>query len=96
MGFNIALSRRDFETVNGFDEDYVGWGCEDDDLAVRLRLAGIRIAAASASTHVFHLWHPDVPSHPGEWRRGSNVERLLCGGRPVRCRAGLTPILNAA
>src|SRR3990172_291381 len=28
MGFNIAISREDLAAVNGFDEEYVGWGCE--------------------------------------------------------------------
>jgi glycosyltransferase involved in cell wall biosynthesis len=54
-GYNIGISREDFEAVNGFDENFIGWGCEDDDLAFRLRKAGRRVASALAYTHGFHL-----------------------------------------
>jgi glycosyltransferase involved in cell wall biosynthesis len=41
--WNIGVSRHDYEFVNGFDEMFVGWGCEDDDFAMRLRRAGVRV-----------------------------------------------------
>lgn len=88
-GCDFALSRADFESVNGFDEAFVGWGCEDDDLGVRLRRAGLRIDTILRYTHVYHLWHAADPSCPRLWRRGSNVGRLLAENRPFCCRRGL-------
>jgi GT2 family glycosyltransferase len=88
-GYNIGISRDDFEEVNGFDESFVGWGCEDDDLAFRLRKAGRRIASALRYTHGFHMWHPSEPSRPAKWTQGVNVKRLDNLDRPVRCAAGL-------
>ena len=95
-GYNIGISRVDFEAVNGFDENFVGWGCEDDDLAFRLRKAGRRIASALPYTHGFHLWHPADPSRPAKWTDGQNVCRLDNLDRPVRCAAGLVPIATDA
>lgn len=89
MGFNIAVSRSDLEEVNGFDEEYVGWGCEDDDFAARLRLAGKRVRTAVGYTQAFHMWHPIDPSNPGVWNQGPNVQRLLHARREIRCRKGL-------
>jgi glycosyltransferase involved in cell wall biosynthesis len=89
-GYNIGICREDFEVVNGFDEEFVGWGCEDDDLAYRLRKAGRRIASALAYTHGYHLWHPSEPSRPAKWTDGINVRRLDNLDRPTRCAAGLT------
>jgi GT2 family glycosyltransferase len=91
-GFNIGISRDDFETVNGFDESFIGWGCEDDDLTFRLRKTGRRVASALAYTHGFHLWHPDEPSRPGKWNDGPNVGRLDDADRPIRCASGLISI----
>ena len=41
---NVGIWRSDLERVNGFDENYRGWGQEDDDLGRRLRAAGVRPA----------------------------------------------------
>lgn len=88
-GYHFAIAREDFEAVNGFDEEYVGWGCEDDDLAERLRMAGLRIRTL-VGHGAYHMWHPSDPSVPASWSGGANVERFLRGGREVRCRRGLT------
>lgn len=92
MGFNIAAWRSDIELVNGFDEEYVGWGCEDDDFAARLRMAGRTVRTASGYTQAYHMWHPVDPSNPGVWSQGPNVERLLRGDRQIRCRKGLVEL----
>jgi GT2 family glycosyltransferase len=93
-GYNIGISREDLEAVNGFDEDFVGWGCEDDDLAYRLRRAGRRIASALPYTCGFHMWHPEAPSRPAKWNEGNNVGRLH-QDRPTRCRAGIVNLADA-
>jgi len=89
IGCNIAIWRRDFQRVNGFDECFVGWGCEDDDLAQRLRQAGVRIASILGHTRAYHMWHPTDSSQPMEWRHGANVPYLLRDDKPTRCTAGL-------
>lgn len=88
-GYNIGISREDLEAVNGFDEAFVGWGCEDDDIAFRLRRAGRRIASALGYTYAYHLWHPTDPSRPAKWNDGLNVLRLQWNNRPIRCASGL-------
>jgi GT2 family glycosyltransferase len=95
-GCNIGISRQDLEAVNGFDETFVGWGCEDDDLAFRLRKAGVRVASALGYTHAYHMWHPTDPTTPEKWTDGSNVARLQRLDRPVQCRAGLVTLDEAA
>jgi GT2 family glycosyltransferase len=56
---NMAIWRRDFLNVNGFDEKYAGWGHEDADLAVRLINSGIARKDGRFGTGVFHLWHKE-------------------------------------
>lgn len=38
----MALPRRYFENLGGYDENYVGWGSEDTDLARRARMIGLK------------------------------------------------------
>lgn len=54
---NMALFRSDFVAVNGFDEDFTGWGREDAELAVRLFNYGLSRRDPPFSAVVFHLWH---------------------------------------
>ena len=90
MAGNLAVWRSDFERINGFDEQFVGWGCEDDDLGHRLRQAGIRVAPIYGFTQGYHLWHPPHPSRPKQWHNGANVEYLTRRDKPTRCVVGLS------
>jgi len=86
---NFAIARDDFERVNGFDENFLGWGCEDDDFGRRLRSAGIRTKSILNRTCVYHLWHPPAPTRPQEWKQGGNVSYLQRSIRLTRCVNGL-------
>lgn len=90
LGGNIGIARADYERVNGYDENFRGWGCEDDDLRLRLRAGGVGVASIAWWTHTYHLWHPKAPSAPTTWRAGGNVEYLQRPLRLSRCMAGLT------
>ena len=61
-GCNIALWRDDYERVNGFDENFVGWGLEDRDLQVRLGRLGLRFRSIVLATAPCHLWHRPHPT----------------------------------
>ena len=91
-GGNVAIWRSDYERVNGYDENFVGWGGEDDDLRIRLRRAGVKIQSIVQWTHTYHLWHHFVPSRPKACRMGVNIGYLNRGARPVRCSNGLAKL----
>lgn len=89
VGCNMAVWRSQLEAVNGFDENFVGWGCEDDDLARRLRAAGARIKSVLGRTVAYHLWHPPHATTPQHWSDGANVDYFQRSARLTRCLAGL-------
>jgi GT2 family glycosyltransferase len=91
---NVGIWRSDLDAVNGFDETFVGWGCEDDDLAYRLRKSGARIVSVLRYTRAYHMWHPMHPTRPEKWVDGPNVARLHRLDRPIQCRAGVVPIIE--
>ncbi|XP_076025012.1 beta-1,4-galactosyltransferase 4 [Genypterus blacodes] len=53
-----AMTKEQFDQVNGFSNTYWGWGGEDDDLRVRVQLQGMKIVRPPADvaryTMVFH------------------------------------------
>jgi glycosyltransferase involved in cell wall biosynthesis len=57
-GGYFGISRHDLERVDGFDENYRGWGAEDDDLGRRLYRAGVVGRTAFRDEFPLHLWHP--------------------------------------
>jgi glycosyltransferase involved in cell wall biosynthesis len=75
-GGAFGMWRRDYELVNGFNEEFVGWGCEDDEFRIRLARAGIRVRSILRWTRTYHLWHPPAPSYPQQWQNGANVQKL--------------------
>src|SRR5262245_4454599 len=89
FGNNVGIWRSDYERINGYDENFQGWGCEDDDLRLRLRRAGVRIESILPWTHTYHLWHPTDVTAPQTWRQGRNVAYLNRKGVLTRCRNGL-------
>ncbi len=94
IGNNVGMWRADYLRVNGYDENFKGWGCEDDDLGYRLRRAGVELRTILPWTHSYHLWHPVHASQPRTWREGLNVPYLLKPGRLTRCRNGLVKRAN--
>ena len=89
VGNNVGIWRDDYQRVNGYDESYAGWGCEDDDLGIRLHQAGIRVRSLRRWTWTCHLWHPPVATVPKKYRQGVNVAYFERQGRLARCRHGL-------
>lgn len=57
VGCNIAVWRRDYEAVNGFDNDFIGWGREDSEFIMRLIHNGILRKDGKLGSYVLHLHH---------------------------------------
>jgi glycosyltransferase involved in cell wall biosynthesis len=86
---NVGIWRNDFEAVNGFDENFRGWGAEDDDLGRRLKRIGVRLKSILRWTRLYHLWHPRDPSATADWNDGANAAYIRRPGWLTRCRNGL-------
>jgi glycosyltransferase involved in cell wall biosynthesis len=91
-GSNIGVWRDDFECINGFDENYVGWGLEDRDLQLRLGQLGVRFRSILGRTAAYHLWHPLHPTFARNGLGTPNLRYYLRDNVPTRCRQGLVKI----
>ncbi len=91
VGNSIGIWREQLIRINGFDEVFRGWGCEDDDLRQRLVQSGQQIRSFSWFGVSFHMWHPPDSTAPIRWRNGNNVDYFR---RPLvltRCIEGIRP-----
>jgi glycosyltransferase involved in cell wall biosynthesis len=59
-GCNLAIWREDLAKVNGYNEDFTGWGREDSELVVRLLNNGVLRMDVRGWALCYHLWHPPL------------------------------------
>lgn len=52
-----AINRNDYFAVNGYDEKFIGWGNEDDDIRKRLYKLGVSGFNPFYSEYPLHLYH---------------------------------------
>lgn len=73
-GCNWGIWKKDIEAAGGFNENIVGWGHEDSDLAIRLMNKGVRFKSGSFATVVLHLWHKEADRHNAgqNWRTATS------------------------
>jgi GT2 family glycosyltransferase len=88
-GCNIGVWRDDYQRVNGFDEQYVGWGLEDRDLQRRLGRLGLRFWSILQVTVVHHLWHPRDATFARNGEGTANLRYYQREVVPSRCHHGL-------
>jgi hypothetical protein len=81
FGAVVAMKRRHFELVNGYSNEYWGWGCEDVDLRLRCQCIGLPIAKRDgtfrALPHAHHGFvRPGVLSDEARETRALLEKRL--------------------
>jgi len=84
---NLAVWKKDFIAVNGFDEAYEGWGYEDSDLVVRLIRANVYRKDGRFAIPVFHLWHTEN-DRSSEGENAERLEKILSNER-VKAQLGV-------
>jgi glycosyltransferase involved in cell wall biosynthesis len=60
LGANMSFWKKDLLKVNGYNEDFVGWGKEDNDIALRLFNAAVKIRFLKNYAVVYHLYHHEA------------------------------------
>jgi glycosyltransferase involved in cell wall biosynthesis len=60
LGCNMAFWRSDLQAVNGYNEDFQGWGKEDNDISARLINAGVQLHFLKFGGIVYHLYHKEA------------------------------------
>ncbi len=58
-GCNMAFWKNDLLKVNGYNEDFIGWGREDSEIAIRLINAGVKKRFIKMGAVCYHLYHSE-------------------------------------
>lgn len=62
-GCNVSFWRQDFIDINGYNEDYEGWGREDSDLVIRMGNKGVKAKRLRYAGIVYHIHHKINSKH---------------------------------
>lgn len=62
----FSLYKEDYMEINGFDENFIGWGPEDVDFGLRAFYLGISIKNSHKNNFQFHQWHKESDKNNGK------------------------------
>jgi glycosyltransferase involved in cell wall biosynthesis len=88
-GCNQGYWRADLEAVNGFNEAFVGWGPDDQEIAARLFQLGLQKRYLRFTARALHLHHKESAMDAAN--QGFALLRQTQQEKLVRCAQGLTP-----
>ncbi|WP_083257188.1 glycosyltransferase family 2 protein [Arcticibacter eurypsychrophilus] len=91
-GCNMAFWKSDLIKVNGYNEDFCGWGKEDNEIAVRLINSGIKKRAIKFGGIVFHMYHGNhclVRNHENEHRLAHAIKDKI-----TYCSRGISQYIH--
>ena len=71
LGGVISISQKDLKAINGFPNNFWGWGGEDDAMRIRMKRNDITILQPTLEKGFTDLPHVDTKSNP-EWK---NMEK---------------------
>lgn len=81
LGSTYSLEKSLMEEINGYNEDFVGYGGEDIEFEYRLRLAGARFKWVRHQAIQYHLHHPPRSVHTPNlelFERAKKLGRAAC------------------
>ena len=74
IGGTTAFTREQFETINGFSNEFWGWGGEDNDVYNRIRYYGYNISRPAP-----YLTRYKLLEHKSSWRNPERYKKLSSG-----------------
>lgn len=88
----MAVWREHMIKVNGYNEEFLGWGHEDSELMLRLLKSGVRRLDVRGWALCYHLWH--MPVKRTNIPAGSELLAAVPDGQ-LACQKGLNQHLPA-
>jgi len=93
-GCNTSYYKSDFIAVNGYNEDFKGWGREDSELALRFHNFGLQGKRIRYRGIVFHIYHNEKSKSRLEIN--NDIELQTIANKVVWCKNGIDKYLGEA
>ena len=90
-GCNMAFWKKDLIAVNGYNEDFVGWGKEDSELAIRLINHHIKKKFLKFQGVVYHIYHKEASRKLEQ--KNEMLMQASINNKLTRCTNGLDAYL---
>lgn len=88
LGLNMSCSRGAMMDINGYDQNFRGWGNADGDVRDRLRRIGVKPKSVIHQAIVYHLWHEEHPTRRQRLNRDYSRRSRI----PARCEYGISSL----
>lgn len=92
-GCNTSYYKSDFISVNGYNEDFTGWGREDSELALRFHNLGIQARRLRYRGIVFHIYHNEKSK--SRFEINDKLERQTIAEKLIWTKNGIDKYLKA-
>ncbi len=90
IGCNCSLPKKLFLEINGYDEDFQGFGDEDADLGIRVLNSGGSIRSVRNLAVVFHHYHPGTWNFDTEqFKHNALIKKRRIENKESFCRNGI-------
>lgn len=91
-GCNVSFFRKDLIEINGYNEDFEGWGREDSDLVIRMGNNGIKAKRLRYAGILYHIYHKSNSKNNLELNDKIQMETIEKG--IIRITNGIDQYLN--
>jgi glycosyltransferase involved in cell wall biosynthesis len=91
-GCNVSFWRKDFIEINGYNEDFEGWGREDSDMVIRLGNKGVFAKRLRYCGIVFHIYHKEKPKD--QLQLNDTIEQKTILNKIIKVSNGIDKYLS--
>jgi predicted glycosyltransferase involved in capsule biosynthesis len=89
LGSNFGVKREILLKVNGFDENYIGYGWEDMDIEKRVIFSGGKAFSMKNKAIQYHLYHPEPQGDTSRYKLNSNLFKEMVKNKKWYCGNGI-------
>lgn len=90
-GCNLSYWKKDFLAINGYNENFEGWGKEDSEMVVRLLNMGLAGKRLRFNGIVYHIWHPNKSRDNVQFN--ASIQKSVIDEKLTYCENGINKYL---
>jgi glycosyltransferase involved in cell wall biosynthesis len=92
-GCNTSFFKSDFIDINGYNEEFKGWGREDSELALRFHNNKLQAKRLRYRGVVYHIYHTEKAKNRLEIN--NSIEKATIENKLTWCKQGIDKYLDA-